>query len=133
MTGGGGCNFDEPAVLQCSALQSASLEVCLSSLLLLLRCRLVVAIDRRGSNCGSFRVFCTGESSSPPSLPPLELLGTLNCLHRSFFLFPPSSPLRFVFVFRAEKQKAATIVFVSAVSRSHQSICETNFCLSRFQ
>jgi hypothetical protein len=69
----------------------------------------------------------------------LELLGKLNCLHRSFFLFPPSSPLCFVFVFRAEKQKAhekqkaATIVVVSAVSRSHQSICEANFCLSRFQ
>lgn len=96
------------SLLCCSAVHCrALLKVCVSFFFLLLRCRFVVAIDRRGSNCCSFRVFCTGESSSPPSLPPLELLGKLNCPHRSFFLFPPSSPVCFVFIFRARKIKSA--------------------------
>jgi len=65
-------------VLQCSALQSASrsLSVCLSVFFLLLRCRFVVAIDRRSSRKQLLLLFVSSvqvkvrhlPSSLPPSL-----------------------------------------------------------------
>lgn len=96
------------SLLCCSAVHCrALLEVCLS-VCLLFSSSLQVCCYNRSSRKQLLLLSCfLYRWKFVTSLPFLALLGKLNCPHRSFFLFPPSSPLCFVFIFRARKIKSA--------------------------